>query len=339
VNNRVGKRKRSPGDFGTPEQHIPATGTPGWDWETCMTMNDTWGYKKDDHNWKSVPDILHKLVDIVSKGGNFLLNVGPTAEGVIPEPSVQRLAAVGKWLERNGESVYGTSASPFPRLAWGRCTRKPGRLYLHVFDWPADGKLVVPGLKNDFGKASLLAGPPDATLQAVRAGENVVIGLPADAPDPVDTVVVLEISGEPKVIAPAVAQAADRTLTLHARDAKTHGETIRYESGGGKDNIGFWTDPNDWASWVLRVDTPGTFEVELTSACPDVSAGSRFVLEVADQQLSGKAAGTGSWTAFKTEKLGKVKLAEGRFTLTVKAQSLVGEGVMNLQSITLRPVD
>ena len=109
VNNRVGNDRQGmrglsksdefAGDYGTPEQEIPATGLPGVDWETCMTMNDTWGYKSYDDKWKSYEDLLHKLVDIASKGGNFLLNVGPTAEGLIPGPSVERLAAIGEWMK------------------------------------------------------------------------------------------------------------------------------------------------------------------------------------------------------------------------------------------------
>jgi len=338
VNNRVGKRKRSPGDFGTPEQTIPATGMPGWDWETCMTMNNTWGFKKDDHNWKSTEDIIRKLVDIVSKGGNFLLNVGPTAEGLIPQPSVDRLDAVGKWLDINGASIYGTSASAFSRLSWGRCTQKPGVLYLHVFQWPADGQLVVPGLQNKVRKAYLLADADRKELETARADDNLVVTVPAKAPDPIDTVVVLEIEGEPKIVQPAVAQVPGKPVTLHARDAYTHGETIRYESGGGKDNIGFWTDPKDWVHWVLRINRPGTFEVEMVYACPNVSGGSQYVLEVAGQQLPGKVDGTGSWTQFETHKLGTLKLSEDRHALSVKAKNLVGEGVMNLQSIVLIPI-
>ena len=199
VNNRIGKRKRSPGDFGTPEQHIPATGMPGWDWETCMTMNDTWGFKKDDHNWKSTEDLIHKLVDIVSKGGNFLLNVGPTAKGEIPQPSIQRLAEIGRWMEINNQSIYGTTASPFKQLPWGRCTKKPGVLYLHVFDWPDHGKLIVPGLQNDVTKAYLLADAAQAELTTMRSQEDVVVSVPTKALNAVDTVVVLEIDGEPNV--------------------------------------------------------------------------------------------------------------------------------------------
>ena len=125
-----------------------------------MTMNDTWGYKSYDNNWKSTETLIRNLVDIASKGGNYLLNVGPTSEGLIPEASVERLKAIGKWMDVNGEAIYATTASPFKRLPWGRCTKKitaeRPTLYLHVFDWPADGKLVVPGLKNQVETAYLL---------------------------------------------------------------------------------------------------------------------------------------------------------------------------------------
>jgi len=338
VNNRVGKRKQGDGDFGTPEQFIPATGLPGMDWETCMTMNHTWGYSKLDHDWKSYEDLLHKLVDIVSKGGNFLLNVGPTAEGVIPQPSVERLEAMGRWLAVNGESIYGTQASPFKRLNFGRCTRKPGVLYLHVFDWPEDGVLKVPGLLNEVKAAYLLADPQQRLLKVNRCGESVEITLPDKAPDPVDTVVVLKIEGEPNVVEPAIEQDAQGKLTLPAREAVTHGQHIRYERGDGKDNIGFWTEPQDWVEWVVRVKQPGSFDVEVTYACPK-PGGSRYRLEIADQKLEATVKATGGWTSFQSEKLGQIKLPEGRHHLAVRAVELKGEGVMNLKSIVLRPVE
>jgi alpha-L-fucosidase len=205
VNNRVDKGRQGMqgltkegefrGDYGTPEQEIPATGLPGVDWETCMTMNDTWGFKKDDRNWKSAEDLIRKLVDIASKGGNFLLNVGPTAEGLIPEPSVERLEKVGKWMALNGEAIHGTSASPFKALPWGRATRRPGKLYLHVFDWPKDGKLVVPGIAGKVAKAYLLAEKGKALDVEAGAGK-VTVTVPAAAPDKVASVVVLEVEGE-----------------------------------------------------------------------------------------------------------------------------------------------
>jgi len=202
INNRVGKGRKGmeglnksdddyAGDFGTPEQQIPATGLPGVDWETCMTMNDTWGFKAYDDNWKSSEDLIRKLVDIASKGGNFLLNVGPTPEGLIPRPSVQRLEAMGKWMAVNSESIYGTSASPIGLPEWGRCTAKDDKLYLHVFDWPGDGRLEVPLAKADIAKAYLLADKKKKPLPVVCDDDKVVVSLPGAAPDAIDSVIVL----------------------------------------------------------------------------------------------------------------------------------------------------
>ena len=206
VNNRVGKgrhRGDSPqhlrgltkeghvGDYGTPEQHIPPQGFPGMDWESCMTLNHTWGYKSWDDDWKDPRTLIRTLVDIASKGGNYLLNVGPMADGKIPEASVWRLREMGAWLKANGESVYGTSATPFAEQpAWGRFTRKPGKLYAHVFEWPEDGKLVIPGVREAPDRVYLLADGKPLTVQRTPAGW--VVRLPASAPSFVDAVLVIE---------------------------------------------------------------------------------------------------------------------------------------------------
>jgi len=174
------------------DNEIPAGKIEG-DWETPATINDTWGFKSYDHNWKSTGVLIHKLVEIVSKGGNYLLNVGPTTEGVIPQPSVDRLAAVGRWLKVNGESIYGTAATPLKELEWGRCTAKPGKLYLHVFAWPNDGQLEVPVVESEIKEAYLLAEPERGRLPVESEGGHTIIKLPLKVPDPIDTVVVVEI--------------------------------------------------------------------------------------------------------------------------------------------------
>jgi len=174
------------------DNEIPPEKVEG-DWETPATINDTWGFKSYDHNWKSAGILIHKLVEIVSKGGNYLLNVGPTAEGIIPEPSVDRLKEVGKWLKVNGESIYGATASPFGEFEWGYCTTKPGKIYLHILAWPYNGKLEVPFLKTKVNRAYPLADEKRRNLEVKEREDKVLIKLPANAPDPIDTVIVVEI--------------------------------------------------------------------------------------------------------------------------------------------------
>ena len=187
VSGRVGNQL---GDYAEARDNVIPDAAVEMDWETPATINDTWGFKHYDQDWKSVSDLVRKLVDSASKGGNYLLNVGPTAEGVIPPPSVERLLGVGEWLQRNGESVYGTRRGPLQSLGWARTTAKPGKLYLHVFDWPAGGHLRQPSLGQAPSGASLLA---DGTrLRVTREGDTLVIAGPAAAPDPIDTVVVLD---------------------------------------------------------------------------------------------------------------------------------------------------
>ncbi len=245
MNNRLGGGIK--GDIDTPEQFIPSTGGPeGRDWETCMTMNNTWGFKQQDTDWKSTADLLRKLLDICHKGGNFLLNVGPTAEGVIPPASVERLAAIGAWLEKNGEAVYGTTASPIPFLSWGRSTRKGNVLYLHVFDWPANGELRVP-MQAQVTGACLLAQPSDPLQHEQRDGA-VVVHVPRDQTHPSDPsdqlarVIKLTIAGEP-VIAPP--------LTRNKPAQASFGDTAKaFDGSAGRS----WeAKKGDKAGW-LEVD-------------------------------------------------------------------------------------
>jgi alpha-L-fucosidase len=177
------------GDYASAnDNHIPGS-LVDLDWETPATINDTWGFKSDDYNWKSSEDLIHKLVDIVSKGGAYLLNVGPTAEGIIPQPSVERLEAMGEWLAVNGESIYGTRPGPLQGMDGYRTTQKDGKIYLHVLDWPQGGKLTLPNLPVT--AAHLLANP-SRQLGVSHSGDQTVIQGPASTPDPIDAVVVLE---------------------------------------------------------------------------------------------------------------------------------------------------
>ncbi|MDG1301719.1 MAG: alpha-L-fucosidase [Opitutae bacterium] len=180
------------GDFCTPEQKIPPNGVEGVDWETCMTMNTTWGYNQFDHKWKSPETLVHNLVDVVSKGGNYLLNIGPKADGSIPKESIERMEAIGNWMNINGDAIYETNASPFGKPAWGRYTKKPGKIYAHVFLWPKGGKLIVPSGDIVVSKAYLLADRKQSALPIQQTEKSLTITLPAEAPDLTASVIVIE---------------------------------------------------------------------------------------------------------------------------------------------------
>ena len=133
VNGRIGNGL---GDYAESRDNVIPGGALQVDWEVPATINDTWGFKANDHNWKSPADLVRNLVDVVSKGGNYLLNVGPTAEGVIPQPSVERLQAVGRWLHANGEAIYVTRPGPLQGRPDLRTTARGSTVYLHAFNWP-----------------------------------------------------------------------------------------------------------------------------------------------------------------------------------------------------------
>jgi alpha-L-fucosidase len=197
TNDRL-KRPNFPGDTKTPEQKIPSLSElDGKDWETCMTMNGSWGYKSWDDKWKSTEMLIQNLVDIASKGGNYLLNIGPKDDGSFPPESIDRLRKIGAWMKINSEAIYATKASPLAPLPWGRITRKETAsnttLYVTVFDWPKDGKLVIPGLKNKVVSAKLLAG---GKIKVRSEGENFIMEVPATAPDAIASVIKVELKGK-----------------------------------------------------------------------------------------------------------------------------------------------
>ncbi len=333
LNNRLGGGFK--GDTETPEQHIPATGYKNRDWETCMTMNDTWGFKSYDHRWKSTQVLLRNLLDIVSKGGNYLLNVGPTAGGLIPEPSIERLREVGAWMKVNGSAIYGMQASPFKRLPFnGRCTQKPGTLFLHVFERPADGRITLP-INNPITRVSLLA-DRSQTLKV----EDQTILLPEKLSDPIATVVVVEITGAPAVIttSTAINQAADGRLILGAADSEIVGDNANLEEKGGKPNIGYWTDAGTTVKWQVNITQPGAFNVVVSQACEADTAGTGYELIVGTAKVAGKVEATSGWEDFRNVTLGQLKLdTTGKHVVEVKPTGKPKFAVMNLRAVTLQP--
>ena len=213
-------------------------------------------------------------------------------------------------MKVNGEAIYGTSASPFKRLSWGRCTKKltpdGATLYLHVFDWPADGKLLVAGLKNAAQRAYLLADPAKKALahadQRRRADpDRARHARPTRFLRPS----CWRSKGRWKSARPALGQDYDGSVVLPAREARLHGSGIQYETGEQRDNLGFWTNPDDWADWELKITRPGRFEVTAEIATLDIGS---LSISAGDSTTQGTAYPTGDYGKFRVTKLGTIEI-------------------------------
>ena len=342
-NNRLGIKEVYPGDTKTPERRIPPRGYPGEVFEVCMTMNDTWGYKKNDHNWLSVQRIIRCLSDISSKGGNFLLNVGPDAEGRIPEASIARLRATGRWMKANGEAIYATQAGPFPRrMPWGRATQKPTAtggttLFLHVWEWPEAGELLLPGLAQlPLGGRVLVGG---AEVTARPTAEGIVVKLPGSATDPDVSIVRLDfakplsVTGESFPVA-----AADGNIYLSAYDADTNGNwtgNIQLAGSGANAYLNGWTGEEWWMEYLIKTPAAKTWKITAEVA---LEKPSHLTLQAADKTLPVELAATGGAAAWKTVDLGQVELPAGETRFELHPVKEGWSGGPNVRKVQLTPV-
>jgi alpha-L-fucosidase len=339
VNGRVGNyQEELLGDYQCLyDNQMPACGIEEV-WEAPQTMNHSWGYYKKDTDWKSPDVIIHKLVEIVSKGGNYLLNVGPNGEGEIPSACVDILRTVGEWVKKNGESIYGTSASPFANLSWGRCTVNGEKLFLHVFDWPKDGKLEVPGLRSQINHAYLLLNKDKERLPITYRPGFVDIGVADQAPDKIDTVVVLEIEGKP-LVDPVVIEPneASRIILDHSLAVTTGKAAVRFNRKG-EYHISKWTSPEDSVSWHFTVTEPGPFNLEITYSARKEWQGREYTIDVGQETLTANVVDTGDWFEYKTFKLGTVDLPRsGKYILSIRPKTSSNDYLMYFKSMMLVP--
>ena len=338
TNDRLGEEY--PGDYKTFERKIPQRGPVGKDWEVCMPISGSWGYKIGDDKFKSPETLIRNLIDISHKGGNYLLNVSPTGKGTLLPQATERLKIIGEWMKVNGESIYGTTASPFETLDWGRCTKKvlggETLLYLHVFDWPANGAILVPGLKNEVQFATLLDGGQSLNFKAGEDG--VMISLPKEAPDKYATVIVLKVDGEVETVTNLPSIGANGRLVLTADKAFLH------NNEGSKDaaikmhddvpHIGTWTDKEAFAEWTFRVKTPGEYEVKIVGSIEADKTSLEYGI------AGGKAStvelkSTGGYSKYKERTLGTLNIgAAGDVTLRIKPAAKGWEPI-NLRQVEL----
>ncbi len=353
INDRI--YKRAPGnraDYGTPEQFVPATGMKDPSgkpilWESCVTINtDSWGYNQYETDFKTPRDLIRMLIEVVSKGGNLLLNVGPTPDGRIQEEFVTRLNAMGLWMKINGDAIYGTTASPFTRMPFfGRATVKGNQLYLHVFQWPPaqgtrPGELRVPGLKNMVHSAKLLA-DSSVNLKTRRDGDDVIVTLPATAPDPVASVVVLTLDGAPMVTPFSIRPDEKGAFWLGAESAEIEsnlGQRAKKENLLNHVFITRWSRAQDVPAWVIDVPRAGRYKVEMSYGSAG-AGGTAFTLSSDDASVSGKVErSTSSDLVFHNHEVGTLALKAGEQTLKLKAD-LQGTAPMNLEGVKLTRIE
>ena len=348
INDRLYERR--PGnkaDFGTPEQFVPATGMrdPSGKpilWEACVTINrESWGYNKYETEFKTTRELVRMLIEVVSKGGNLLLNVGPAPDGRIQDEFMTRLNAMGRWMKINSDAIYGTQASPFARLPfYGRATAKGNRLYLHVFQWPAGGVLRVPGLKNLVHSARLMA-DREKTLAVRRDGADVLVSLPEEAPDETASVVELQLDGAPAASPYVVRPDRNGVLALGVESCEIETrfeQRARLENALGHVFLTRWARADDVPTWTFAVPRAGRYRVSVSYGTPRGAAGTEFAVAAGGSEIAGKVANSGGEWVFKSFPVGELHLPSGEQTLRVLAKPR-GADAMTLEKVTLSPVE
>jgi alpha-galactosidase len=324
------------------------------DWEGIPTTNESYGYHRQDRSHKPVSHFVQLLASAASHGGNLMLNVGPMGDGRIDPADSQILEGIGQWLDANGESIYGTTRSPLGVQPWGEVTRKGNRLYLHVFNWPqteVGGKreLLVAGLRTPVKAAAFLIAPSQTGLGSAGPGqasakkqaplatrkvgaEDVAIALPSSAPDAVDTVITLDLAGEPDADRAVLLPGAGETQ-LHVFDGEA---TSGVRFGDGKrtrDTTVGWDNPASSITWKLRLSAPARVTIDAEYAAGEKDGGT-FEIRVGDRRLSGTVEPTAADPAFARKTIGTLTLPAGHHTITIAPTRIEG-ALMRLRSLRL----
>ena len=347
---RVGQGLGDYKDFGDSE--IPATPIDG-PWESIYTHNDSWGYIEHDMNFKSPREIIRLLASVASKGGNLMLNIGPDGTGKMPVYSIRYLLETGKWLQTNGESIYGTTYGFIPEQPWGVTTSKPGKLYLHIFNRPASGKLLVPGFQNEVKTVYSLKNKKPVNWK--KSGTDILIDLPLFEVNDDNTVFVVEYKGTqpayqstlPLTISSSYAD--NRLEAVHAtKTGATTVSSITYSHYFGDWKhatvVGDMKTPEDGCSFQVRVTEPGDYKIILEYACPQASANQEGIL-----QLNGKDYFFRTLRTSELDRKGPVLFIQhavaicsvqnaGNYTINIRPMHK-GNELFKLKSIVVAPVN
>jgi alpha-L-fucosidase len=314
-----------------PAEFYPVTG----DWEAIPTTNESYGYSKYDSSHKPVGHFVRLLASAASRGGNLLMNIGPKGDGTFDTRDLNILHGIGKWMDKNSESIYGTKAGPLPLQSWGVSTAKNNRLYLHVFNWPKDGKLIVGGLKGTPSSITFLA--TKQTLSATRLNDkDLVIALPKNPVDTLNTVIVLDFKNKIDVDTVRYVSTNIPVTRLLAFDATQHGKGFGF--GDGKTDryyVDGWKNKEQSLSFNFRTTTPSTFKVVIKYLA-DNNTGATYNLTLDKLNVEKQVIGQ-KQNKVTTEDIGQVKLEAGLHELSIKPVDIKTE-LMKLLEVQLIPV-
>lgn len=306
-------------------------------WESIPTTNESYGYSVVDTVRKPASFFIRLLASAASKGGNILMNVGPMGNGKWDEKDVEIFRGVGRWLEMNGEGIYGTERTDLPVQPWGVTTCKGDTLYAHVFNWPDDGRLVIGGLRSEVRSARLVA-DGGRHIAGRRINENdYELQLPGDAPDKVNSLIALVLDSH-------VAACPVRLLNgkapdiLAAFDAELHGKGLGYGDGKpARNHVKNWKDETQWLSWNLRLNDPARYDVYLDYNTATASDSGTVIVKIGDRIFETAYDGHPEKNGTKSIYVGAVSLDEGQFDCTLKGKNHTGATYMNPIALRLQP--
>ncbi len=336
VNGRLARADTSFGDYKNtadrPAEFYPVTG----DWEAIPTTNESYGYHKYDSSHKPSGFFIQLLAKAASRGGNLLMNIGPKGDGTFDGRDLRILQGIGKWMDVNGESIYSTTAGPLPLQNWGVSTLKGDKLYLHVFDWPADGRLYVGGLKGAADRVYVLSDPARSLSATAVDGKDLVIDVPRQAPDTINTVIVVELkkgwqTDTVSYIAPNI------PLTrLLAFDAGQHGKGFGFGDGkAGRFYVEGWSNKDQALSWSFRTAAAASFHITIKYRAGEGFGGTyQWVLD--GFQGESRIDTGGKDMGVLTADLGAVSLSAGVHELRIRPVDIPGRQLMRLLEVDLQ---
>lgn len=315
-----------------PAEFYPVDG----DWEAIPTTNESYGYSKFDNSHKSVAFFIQLLAKAVSRGGNLLMNIGPKGDGEMDTKDITILKGIGNWVEKSKTSIYDAQPSSLPLQSWGVATQKGNRIYLHVFDWPYDGKLQLGGLLSQVDKAYLLTDPGKKAL-TISVGNNMLrLQVPAKAPDTSNTVIVLELKGVVKTDTVRFV-AANTTTRLLAFDAVLKGKGFGFGDGKAASYyVGGWKSTAQQVGWHFNTGVSARFKIMVKYVATPETAGT-YQLQLDGQTHQNKVQAAAKGNNILTTEIGMTDLAAGSHQLTITPLALEKTELMKILEVQLIP--